>query len=468
MSAPRSDTQLALLEALFQECEKADNDEDWSDLPYRVYADWLEETEEEANVARARFVRLLCAADDHGNWGDEHRGCGAEARRLLHQYRDRWFGSHAAFFPKRVSKYGCGFVGEMAVQAAEGSKVAVFDWTTEPKASVDVRGRGRSFLEYLRTQLLGLRDMSVIPHTPDPQLMDAATAAVAGNPNAANLRNLRLPYITDDGIHAVAGSPHLNRVNALMLEGVEVSAEGFRALAESPVGESLTHFMISYWEGADDPWQAVRALFDSPRVSQLKALRLDEVNPGGDGLGLLLTAPHLAKLDTLYITNAYLTDTNCDALFEFGDRAGLTALMLTENYLTDRTLRRLAASPWLSRLHEIELERNFQPGGKPGFTADGVTELLRSPHLGPLKSLSLSVKRGGQRLARELVGCEKLCGLKRLIVSYSRLDERAVDILLTAPWADRLESLDLRGNDLSAETVRRVRRRLPGADRVKV
>jgi hypothetical protein len=316
--------------------------------------------------------------------------------------------------------------------------------------------------------LVGVRDLELNPLTYDTPAMDAAVGVVAANPAAADLRSLRLLCLSGNGIEALARSPHLRRLETLILEETNHPGDWFHALAWSPVVETVTQFMIRFADPDKGSWEAVEPLFASPRLHRLEALRLDEVNPGRVGMTRLLSSPLLPALRKLYVTDCGLTDAQCAPLFARDARIGLTELMLTGNRLTDRTVRAFAAAPWLSRLHGLELADNRPPGKFVGqFTADAVIELLRSPHLGPLVNFSVSVRSGGVKLAHELVRCEKLGGLRRLLLPDSRLTDRAVEVLSDAPWLGGVEELDLTGNPVSAAAVQRLRRRMPGADRVK-
>src|SRR5579884_921107 len=84
------------------------------DAPRLIYADWLDETGDDADRARAEFIRLECQAarvDEE----DVREELQARADALLSRFRTAWFGDIAELV--EVYNTRRGFVGQVGVSA---------------------------------------------------------------------------------------------------------------------------------------------------------------------------------------------------------------------------------------------------------------------------------------------------------------------------------------------------------------
>jgi uncharacterized protein (TIGR02996 family) len=127
-----------------------------------------------------------------------------------------------------------------------------------------------------------------------------------------------------------------------------------------------------------------RTLLSSPHLANLRWLDLGNCSIGVGGLEALLEAtPRLPSLRCLSLEYNNLRDSGVAALAGSALLAQLEGLNLDNNDITAAGARALASAPAASRLRHLHLKRNRDLG------AQGLRELLDSPHLAGLKKVYL-------------------------------------------------------------------------------
>src|SRR5262245_28593681 len=82
------------------------------DLPRLVYADWLDDTAEPANVARAEFIRLQCQLES-GVLSEEQAAVWPRVKELLRQHDRAWRAELPVLPGVAFRRFGRGFVDEV-------------------------------------------------------------------------------------------------------------------------------------------------------------------------------------------------------------------------------------------------------------------------------------------------------------------------------------------------------------------
>jgi uncharacterized protein (TIGR02996 family) len=140
--------------------------------------------------------------------------------------------------------------------------------------------------------------------------------------------------IGDEGVAALAASPHLVGLRELTLEGNPITSAGSRALAGSPLAASLERLRTV---SRDDHWPLVNGAF--PRLREL-AVTVSERTPFSRG-------PVLAQLDRLELRGLLLRTDELAALLAAAPRVRHLALSMV---LGPEAARMLAAAPQLETL----------------------------------------------------------------------------------------------------------------------
>ena len=117
--------------------------------------------------------------------------------------------------------------------------------------------------------------------------------------------------IGDEGVAALAASPHLTQLQHLDLSDTNIYEEGALALALSPHLARLQHLNLGY-NGIGD--EGARALAASPHLAQLKHLELYDNDIGDEGAAALAASPHLAQLQHLDLSGNDIGDEGARAL----------------------------------------------------------------------------------------------------------------------------------------------------------
>jgi uncharacterized protein (TIGR02996 family) len=233
-------------------------------------------------------------------------------------------------------------------------------------------------------------------------------------------------------------------------------------------------------EGSTTQWAKVA---DSPVFAAVHELELGHTRGGDDGLGPLLSSPHLAGLHTLRILKGRLDtaevlaasphlarlrrlDVSDNGSFYFPDTLGLlgdwpqadrlTTLRLSNSVIGAEAVSALFTSPRLAGLREMDLSGNV-------LLDDGLSVLAGCRHLTGLRRLVVTMNGFGADGARALAASPHLRGLHELYIDSNDIPDEGA--LVLAEWAAEigLRQLSLAPHRLSEGCARRIRRLLgPG------
>lgn len=269
MARKRADRTPGEHEALLRAvCERPEDD-----APRLRYAEFLEETGDQDDALRAKFIRVQCELAC-SELSDERWSQLQERKDALEANRDRW----AAQLPKLAGvrwnpiDFPRGFVWDVWCDDAESFRrnaAAIF--ALAPIQSASFR-RLRSLRPVLEVpELSRIRRLILEGFGLGP----ADAQALAASPHVSNLaaRHFSGNRIGDAGARALAASPHLLRLDNLDLGHNGIGDEGVAALAASPVVSTLSHLGFA---GNLLKNSGAMALASSPNLGQLTGLTLWE------------------------------------------------------------------------------------------------------------------------------------------------------------------------------------------------
>jgi uncharacterized protein (TIGR02996 family) len=229
-------------------------------------------------------------------------------------------------------------------------------------------------------------------------LRDEVGRLIADCPGLANLRSLSMPQgsSSTEALAALAGSPHLGRLEYLGLSTHRLGEAGYRALTTGSPKRGAS--------GAS-PFPA------------LQSLDLSRTLPARAGLDLLLHSPLMARLRHVHLRENRLGPDGAKALAVAKSVSGLKFLGLWTASLKDEGAEALAASPHLAGLRGLDLQKN-------NITDRGALALARSEGLAHLPWLSLRLNRVSDAGLRGLVW--RPGGWARLAVDHNPCSEEVV------------------------------------------
>jgi uncharacterized protein (TIGR02996 family) len=197
-----------------------------------------------------------------------------------------------------------------------------------------------------------------------------------------------------------------------------------------PAGAPIAELRELSLTGRPRGGNEVLLLADSPQLSTLRCLTARGL--WGEGLGLLVASPHLARLK---------------------------ALRLPSNTLGNAGILALSRAPALRALEELDLSGrgvSERYHDDPLVRVPGMDSLVRWEGLKGVRSLTLSGNDLGRAGLRALLRSPPAAALKELSLRNGRLDGTAMAELGDAVSGLRLETLDLGENvlkELGAEYV---------------
>jgi uncharacterized protein (TIGR02996 family) len=174
---------------------------------------------------------------------------------------------------------------------------------------------------------------------------------------------------------------------------------------------------------------------------------------GNQGVQTLVASPHLAKLETLDLSENRITAVAVQALAASPHLANLKSLNLAADLYTDRDrmlgdegAAALAAAPHLAGLRELNLSHS-RIGSK------GAEALAKSKHLRNLTRLDLSWNDIGDEGGLALANSATLTNLTTLGLRHTGLGDVAVEDLFTSPHLSRLTDIELYAGELAPEVL---------------
>lgn len=164
--------------------------------------------------------------------------------------------------------------------------------------------------------------------------------------------------LTAAGVRHLAGAPRLAALRSLDLSANHnLGDDGMKALAQSPHLRNLCDLDLGFWTLSR---RGVSALAGASWLRQLRRLRLCSLDTRRAGLEILAAAP-LDGLRALDLGHSDLTADDLPALLAAPWLSGLTHLNLSSNNLGEAGANLLAAAPGLDNLVELDLHRNEIP-----------------------------------------------------------------------------------------------------------
>jgi uncharacterized protein (TIGR02996 family) len=370
----------AFLDAILQDPE--------DDAPRLIYADWLEETGDAAEVARAEFIRLQCelapmAADD-----PRRPALAARERQLRDLYGAPWAGPLAECV--REYEFLRGFVERIRLDGKGFLQHAPVLFRLAPIRHLDL------YVE--RDQVAALVKCHYLAHLTSLDL----GAPLNGVEGLADLLDshylhgliaLRLRSVLTSTVLGRATGLHLPRLVTLDLGANNLGVEGLQALLDRRRLPSLRALHLNSNALGN---LGVQALARSPLLGQLSALDLNINHVGPAGVDALMRSPHLGRLASLWLAFNTLGDAGAASLATCPHLASLARLYLGSNRLGGAAVAALATSPHLGNLTHLDLDYNDIP-------AEALQELARSRHLHRLQALYLRCGRGITGRTRKLL-----------------------------------------------------------------
>jgi uncharacterized protein (TIGR02996 family) len=337
------------------------------DAPRLVYADWLDD---HGDADRAEFIRVQVMAA----WPSLDKG----QRRILDRRGDDLLAQN---------------------EEAWRSALPVLEGVTWEDFS-------RGFVEAVFVEAPGV-------------FLDQAPVLFA----AAPVRRLRIGWVHAEGVSLLARSPCLARIRELNLcENPGLGRAGVEALAGSPYLDGLTALLLHNNALGDE---AVACLAVSPHLGGLLELYLSGNDLGDEGTTALGRATHLPRLTDLDLRDNQVSDAGVQALASEGRHDQMDTLYLVNNQIGAEGAEALAFTAELPRL--VRLYLNYNPIGD-----DGAVAFAESPHRGALRELDLR---------------------------HCDIGDRGGRALAASPHLDRLEMLWLTGNRFGLDALTLLRRR---------
>lgn len=364
------------------------------DGPRLVFADYLDDSTDPSDHARAEFIRLQVALADtladhprRAEWTDRQN-------ELLLKHHDEWtrlLNGLADGFEFRRGVLDSVTVG---VPRFLASGEELFRRATVRR--VRFHDAGRHMAALADSPLLGkVRELSLC----DAELGTGGLHILLRSPHLGRLRALDLSFngLNDSGVRLLAGCRSLAKLTCLYLnDNVHLSGAGMAALAASPHLAALRELDVSANLIGDT---GLTALARSRALVRLHALRLRANGIGEAGCAALAVSDLLGRMLRRH-----------------------RRLDLRHNAIGPAGVAALAASPHLAAAEELDFEKN-------GLDNAAVVALVESRFTGHLKALHLRDNQIGDAGAIALARSPLMKQMAVVDVTSNRLTRRGIDDL---------------------------------------
>jgi uncharacterized protein (TIGR02996 family) len=300
-----------------------------------VYADWLMERKD----PRGEFISISIELETAK--GDREKTIAARKEQLEQEHGDRWL--QEIGWPEKslgVPRFEKGFITKMGVLAQVLVPIMDSVFSREPVRKLEIRSvKPASLLDEILANPK-LQRVEEIDFWGSNSFSATQAKKIASSPNLSGLKRLSLfaTALGPKGVQAFFDSVALPRLEHLHLGDNGLDSEGVKIVAAAkrlPATLDLSKNKIGA-EGA-------RALAESPALAGVQALVLNGCHIGDEGLRSLARSPHAASLRTLRMKYCDLGPKGMEALADSTSLAKVTVLDLEGNEIKAEGLKTLAS-----------------------------------------------------------------------------------------------------------------------------
>jgi uncharacterized protein (TIGR02996 family) len=448
-----------------------------------VLADWLEE---QGEIDQATFIRIQIERAALRDQDPRSVVLSYEEAALLNRHRRRWLGMIPEWL-RPHAEFERGLPGRAELKASLLLEYAADDWTHVPLHEVSLKDvgslwaalfdwKGMKRVTSLDLHLAGIGPAGIKKLVASRHLSELRTLRLyengigkaearllARSKNLPRLTRLRLASnpLGKEGIEALTATDFLSRLTDLDLYKCDVTGPAVRALMDGPI-DNLRRLDLSAYRLRMGN-EGIRALADCPRLKNLEDLNLQFNVGGDDDLLVLAASPYLTNLRTYcfdfaddaqgglgalkalgrspimantIVLNPWMGcpsgDDHVCVIAESPSFANVRHLVLTAGEVTRTGLEALAASPYLRKVTQLDLEDN-QLG-------DHVDALAGLPFVGELLELDLD-DNDLEENAAHLLADSGLVQLRCLKVSRNPLGNHGIEAICESDALTQLREL---------------------------
>lgn len=265
--------------------------------------------------------------------------------------------------------------------------------------------------------------------------------ALARSPHLTSLKSLVLSgnKIGEKGIKELEYKKVVFELEELDLKDNELGPEAARVLAHTPHLQALTTCLLDDNNITDEGGEL---LAQACGHGKLRTLSLKHAQLSSATFVALLDAPHFMQLEELYFRDNSLRGYDMEVMHRV-KHTSLLKLDLSNCYLGDEGVARMVTAPCLARLESLGLTAC-------DVTVSGASALAAS-QLKALRVLDLGANRLGAEGVAALVGTHQLSGLRRVNLSRTHMGDQGLKSLVQATHLKHLTHLVLRDNQIFTE-----------------
>lgn len=294
-------------EQAFIDAIVADPDDDTVRL---VFADWLEEQDDDETTARATLIRVQCEIETRRPWDRRRKELEQQAKTILKSYLSRWTKPLSKLKLGKGWHYRRGFLEAGTFSATPFAERGSEIFSQFPLfRAARLRDASNEVEEVLSSGLLNRLTELDLHHLCGCGMcpIDMELQELFQHDSVRNLRVLRLSddRIDDELIGKFAESDQFGQLDSLDLSENRIGPEGVTTMVNAPHLNRLVELDLS-----QNPLGSagLRALLEGPPMTNLKRLSLRATGLDGPAASELLKSSLMTNLTALELSGNSLGD----------------------------------------------------------------------------------------------------------------------------------------------------------------
>ncbi|KAF0975698.1 hypothetical protein FDP41_005025 [Naegleria fowleri] len=264
--------------------------------------------------------------------------------------------------------------------------------------------------------------------------LDQFVSSSTHQPNLTSLEIDELPNFNERIVELIAGSKKMSRLNTLILDYNDLSANCLRSISSSEHLKGLTKLSLNSCSLSDE---GVAIIVNSNNMKELRELCMNCCDIGNEDLRAISASKWMSNLTALHLQDNVF---DCvEPLCKSSFMSTLAHLNVDGLHLETDAIRQVTESTFIHNLRILDYGFNE-------MKAEGATILAQCPNAHNITSLNLMSCKIKNKGIEAIVTSQYLKNVTSLILTNNYIDIKGISCLVKSENVKHLKELDLSEN----------------------